>query len=71
MKKELISKMVRVLMEMQSLDEVLKEIKDEAKEAGLNPSVLVAVAKAIANSKVDDLQEKSQELLDTIELTRS
>lgn len=69
--KDYIAKLTRILMEVQSLDEQIKEIKDDAKAAGLNPSILVAVAKAIVNNKVEDLKEKSEELLDAINLTRT
>ena len=69
--KEAIAKFVKILTEIDSLNEDLKSIKDEAKESGLNVAVLTAVAKAIVNNKVDDLKEKSNETLDAIELSRS
>jgi uncharacterized protein (UPF0335 family) len=70
-KKEAIAKLVRLYTEEQSLSESIKEIKDEAKESGLNPAILSAVAKAIVNNKVDDLKQKSDEIIETIELSRS
>jgi len=66
-----IAKFVKILTEIESLNEDLKSIKDEAKESGLNVAVLTAVAKAIINNKVDELKEKSNETLDAIELSRS
>ena len=69
--KEAIAKFVKILTEIDSLNEDLKSIKDEVKESGLNVAVLTAVAKAIVNNKVDDLKEKSNETLDAIELSRS
>jgi len=69
--KEAISKMVKILTEIDSLNEGLKEIKDEAKESGLNVAVLAAVAKAIVSNKVDELLVKSNETLEAIEVARS
>lgn len=69
--KEAIAKLVRIYTEEQSLAEEAKEVKDEAKESGLDPSILSAVAKAIVKGKVDDLKEKSDEILKAIEVSRS
>ena len=69
--KEAIAKFVKILTEIDSLNEDLKSIKDEAKESGLNVTVLTAVSKAIVSNKVDDLKVKSNETLDAIELARS
>jgi len=69
--KEAIAKFVKILTEIDSLNEDLKSIKDEAKESGLNVAVLTAVSKAIVGNKVDELKEKSNETLDAIELARS
>lgn len=69
--KEAIAKFVKILTEIDSLNEDLKSIKDEAKESGLNVAVLTAVSKAIVSNKVDDLKVKSNETLDAIELARS
>ena len=65
-KKDAVAKLVRLFMEQQSLDEQIKEIKDEAKESGLNPAILTTVAKSIVNGKVSELKEKSEEVLETI-----
>jgi len=69
--KEAISKLVKILTEIDSLNEGLKEVKDEAKESGLNVAVLAAVAKAIVSNKVDELKTKSDETLEAIEVARS
>lgn len=69
--RDAIAKLVRLYTEEQSLSEQIKEVKDEAKESGLNPAILSAVAKAIVNDKVDDLKKKSSETLDVIELSRT
>ena len=69
--KEAIGKMVKILTEIDSLNEDLKEIKDEAKASELNVAVLSAVAKAIVSNKVDELKTKSNDVLDAIEVARS
>jgi uncharacterized protein (UPF0335 family) len=70
-KKDAIAKLVRLYSEEQSLAEQIKEVKTEAKESGLEPAILSAVAKAIVNNKVDELKKKSDEILETITVARS
>lgn len=69
--KEIIAKLVRQYIQIQSIEEEITEIKSEAKASGLNASILTQVAKAIANNKVESLKEKSEEVLDAIEESRS
>lgn len=70
-KKDMIAKMVKVFMEIESQNEILKDLKADAKEAGLNAAVLSQVAKAVVANKVDELKEKSNETLEAIEESRS
>jgi uncharacterized protein (UPF0335 family) len=69
--KEAIAKLVRIYTEEQSLAEEAKDIKDEAKESGLNVTAIVTVAKAIVKNKVDELKAKSDEILKAIDISRS
>lgn len=69
--KEIIAKLVRQYIQIQSIEEELKEIKAEAKALGINPSIVSQVAKAIANNKVDELKQKSEETMELIEESRS
>jgi uncharacterized protein (UPF0335 family) len=69
--KEAIAKLVRLYTQEQSLGEEIKEIKDEAKAAGLDPSVLSAVAKANVIDGVQKLVEKSELTLEAIQAARS
>lgn len=69
--REALAKLVRLYTTENELSEQIKDVKTEAKDSGLNPAILSAVAKAIVNNKVDDLKAKSTETLDTIELSRS
>ena len=69
--KEIIAKLVRQYIQIQSIEEEVKEIKAQAKASGLNASIISQVAKAIANNKVEELKGKSEEVLDAIEESRS
>ena len=62
-----VKEMVGWLVQIESLNEKLKEVKSEAKEAGFNPVILATVAKAIASSNTDELTDKSQSIIDLIE----
>ncbi len=69
--KDAIAKLVRFYTQEQSLAEEIKEVKDEAKESGLDPTIISAVAKAIVKDKVDDLRLKSDEIIKAIAVSRS
>lgn len=69
--KDAIAKLVRFYTQEQSLAEEIKEVKDEAKESGLDPTIISAVAKAIVKDKVDDLRVKSDEIIKAIAVSRS
>lgn len=66
-KREVVNRMVNLLTQIESLNDTLKEVKDQAKEEGLNAAILVAVAKAMVTGKVDDLKNKSEETIEIIE----
>lgn len=69
--KEFINQAVKILTQIDSLNEELKYLKDDAKESGLDVASLVAVAKAVVANKVDNLLEKSEKTLEAIEIARS
>jgi uncharacterized protein (UPF0335 family) len=69
--KEVIAKLVRLYTEEESIAEQVKDIKSEAKESGLDPAILSAVAKAVVKNKVDDLKDKSNATLAAIDIARS
>lgn len=66
-----INALTDLYLEELSISDKIKELKDEAREEGLNPTILSAVAKAIANGKVPELEEKSESILNAIEISRS
>ncbi len=69
--KEAIAKLVRLYTEEESLAEMVKEVKDQAKASGLDPAIMSSVAKAIVKNKVEDLIAKSNATLETINQSRS
>ena len=69
--KEIISKLVKIYTQEESLAEEAKEIKVAAKEAGFDAAVLSSIAKAIVKNAVDKLIEKSELTLSSIEISRS
>lgn len=69
--KEFISQAVKVLIEIESQNEILKELKENAKEQGLDVSSLITVAKAVVSDTVDQLISKSETTLEIIEQYRS
>lgn len=69
--KQYIDRLVTVYIELATLEEDAKEIKDAAKTEGYNPALLSAVAKSIAKGKLDDLKDKSQSIIDLIASTNS
>ena len=68
--KEFISQAVKVLIEIDSQNEILKQLKENAKEQGLDVSSLITVAKAVVSNKVDQLISKSETTLEIIEQYR-
>jgi hypothetical protein len=69
--KEFISKSVNLLIQIDSLTEEIKALKDEAKESELDVPALFSAARAVASNKVDALKEKSEAVLEAIEVARS
>ena len=69
--KQFIAAAVKILVEIDSLKEQLKELKEEGRGSELDVATLTTVAKAIASNTVDSLKEKSEKTIDAIELARS
>lgn len=70
-KLEIVEAMKKVYTEIDSLTEDIDELKDEAKAQDFDAPLLARVAKALANSKADDLVDKSQDLIDLVAEVRS
>lgn len=67
--KDVIDKLVPIYQEIATLTEDAKSVLADAKEANLNASMLAKVAKALADDKLEDLQDKTKVLLDIIQST--
>lgn len=66
-KREFVKEMQDVFIQIQALDDQLKEIKTKAKEQDFDAPMLAKIAKALAESKISELTEKTEILLETIE----
>lgn len=69
--KEFIASAVNILSQIDALNEELKELKSTAKESELDVASLVAAAKAIVANKCDELIEKSEAIIEAVNLARS
>ena len=69
--KNQIDALVKLFTAQQSLDEQIKEVKEQIKASGQNPVVAASVAKSIVNGKVSELQEKAEATVELIEVSRS
>lgn len=64
---DLIIEMETQFMQINGFMEVIKQLKADAKEAGYDGAILAKVAKARADDKVEDLKEKTENLLELLE----
>jgi uncharacterized protein (UPF0335 family) len=67
--KAIIEKLVPIYTEIETLNEDAKAVLEDAKESGIKPAMLSKIAKARASSKLGDLQETTEKLLNLIEDT--
>ena len=70
-KAEYVEMLKREFYQIESIMETVGEIKAEMKEAGLDATLLVKVAKALAESRADEVIEKNELFADTVEEVRS
>lgn len=64
--KEYFDRLVSLYSEINLLNEEIKEIKGNIKDMDLDATLIAKVAKAQADSKVQDLEESSKALLSLI-----
>ena len=70
-KAEYVEMLKREFYQIESIMETVGEIKAEMKEAGLDATLLTKVAKALAESRADEVIEKNELFADTVEEIRS
>ncbi len=66
-RKQFIDEMVYICGELDTVNETLKELKAQAKELGYNPALMMLVAKALAQGKETELQEKTSDTLEILD----
>ena len=66
-KADFVEMMQREFTEILTITENVKQLKEDAKEAGYDAALLAKVAKSLAESKVEDILSKNQEFADMIE----
>ena len=69
-KEEFVKLMQREFTEIESIMENVKELKEQAKAAGYDATMLAKLAKAMSESKTDEVIEKSQAFIDLAEEVR-
>ena len=70
-KEEFVKLMQREFTEIESIMENVKELKEQAKAAGYDSTMLAKLAKSFAESKTDELIEKSQAFIDLADEVRN
>ena len=66
-KAQFVEMLQREFNEILTITENIKELKENAKEAGYDAALLAKVAKSLAESKLDDILSKNQEFADMVE----
>jgi len=69
--KDIVNRLVRLYSEQDSINEQVREVKDEAKKIGYKSALLAKVAKAICAAKTGELLAQSEEIQEIIEEVRS
>jgi hypothetical protein len=66
-KQQITDAMITEFHQIATIEETLAELKQEAKDCGYSASLLANIARMSAKGKLDELLEKSQDLIDTVE----
>lgn len=66
-KEEFIEAMTREYIEISSINENLKELKEQAKDQGFDAALLAKVAKAVSDAKVSEAIEKAEAFIQMAE----
>lgn len=69
-KAEYVEMLKREFYQIESIMETVGEIKAEMKEAGLDATLLVKVAKSLAENRADEVIEKNEIFAETVEEVR-
>lgn len=66
-KAQFVEMLQREFTEIMTITENVKQLKEDAKEAGYDAALLAKVAKSLAESKVQDILSKNQEFAEMVE----
>ena len=66
-KAQFVEMLQREFTEIMTITENVKQLKEDAKEAGYDAALLAKVAKSLAESKLEDILSKNQEFADMVE----
>ena len=66
-KAQFVEMLQREFTEIMTITDNVKQLKEDAKEAGYDAALLAKVAKSLAESKVQDILEKNQEFAEMVE----
>lgn len=66
-KAQFVEMLQREFTEIMTITENVKQLKEDAKEAGYDAALLAKVAKSLAESKVEDILSKNQEFADMVD----
>ena len=66
-KAQFVEMLQREFTEIMTITESVKQLKEDAKEAGYDAALLAKVAKSLAESKLEDILSKNQEFADMVE----
>ena len=66
-KAQFVEMLQREFTEIMTITENVKQLKEDAKEAGYDAALLARVAKSLAESKVEDILSKNQEFANMVE----
>lgn len=66
-KAQFVEMLQREFNEVLLINENIKQLKEDAKEAGYDAALLAKVAKSLAESKLEDILSKNQEFADMVE----
>ena len=66
-KAQFVEVLQREFNEVLLINENIKQLKEDAKEAGYDAALLAKVAKSLAESKLEDILSKNQEFADMVE----
>lgn len=70
-KTEFVEALKREFYELQSISDNIKQLKDDAKDAGYDSVLLAKVAKALSEAKADEILDKNEAFANLVDEVRN